>query len=580
MCMSGFGREMTSRSRALLLLTVITAIGGAFRFYNLAWGAPYYHFHMDEHDVFMGADLLRSSVQAAALSGKFFMYGPLQMYLVNGARWLYETVAHPLVLSNHQDGITYMVLGRAISAAFSTATIPVLYAVGTRVAGRMAGLLAAAYAAFAVLLIRDAHFFSVDMSMTFFCMLTWLLLLRMAERGSIGAGVATGVALAAAITCKYTAVFMAVPIALAHLLSPHRPHPLKPYRAWGRWGLRGLVPVVACVVTFLLLNPMVWLYWDKFLFDVRTQIAEPVSGATRPIFFAHVFDVAHPRVYWFTNLLWWGMGPALEIAALAGVVWLLTRRRPAALLAASVPIAYFALAGNSAAPFIRYAIPLVAALTVAAGVLSADLLDRPRWRRIAATATVLILGSTAAYAAAYINVFRQPDSRVAAARYLRQALPYDTKVLVEPSQNIPPLGSYFYATNFYRDYVLWGPTEERLDWLRLYGLDTYRYLYDRGRSDADKRAYIASRLVRVDWIVMDDTYVQWYDHLPGAEYGVVKQHYRDLFAGRLGFQLDRTFKVYPSLFGYEINDDRSELSFRLFDHPRVFVFRRGAAAES
>ena len=61
--------------RALVALTVITAIGGALRFYNLAWGAPYFHFHMDEHYVFMGADLLRMSMRAAALSGKFFMYG-------------------------------------------------------------------------------------------------------------------------------------------------------------------------------------------------------------------------------------------------------------------------------------------------------------------------------------------------------------------------------------------------------------------------------------------------------------------------------------------------------------------------
>src|SRR5688572_16693506 len=195
------------RRLALLALAVVTVLGGALRFYNLAWGAPYFHFHMDEHYVFMGADLLRTSMRDAALSGKFFMYGPLPMYLVNVVRSVYEAVAHPLVLTNHQDGITYMVMGRAISAAFGTLTIPLAYAIGTRLAGRLAGLLAAAYLAFSVLLIRDSHFFSVDMSMTFFCMLTWLALLRMAERGTIGSGIATGVAFAAALTSKYTAIF-------------------------------------------------------------------------------------------------------------------------------------------------------------------------------------------------------------------------------------------------------------------------------------------------------------------------------------------------------------------------------------
>ena len=44
------------------------------------------------------------------------------------------------------------------------------------------------------------------------------------------------------------------------------------------------------------------------------------------------------------------------------------------------------------------------------------------------------------------------------------------------------------------------------------------------------------------------------------------------------FELVRTYKVYPSLFGITINDDAAELSFRLFDHPRVFIFKRKGGA--
>jgi len=249
-----------------------------------------------------------------------------------------------------------------------------------------------------------------------------------------------------------------------------------------------------------------------------------------------------------------------------------------AVLSAIVPIAYFVVAGNTIAPFIRYAIPLAASLTIAAAVLCADLLRHPRWRVVGVTMTVIVLATTTAYAAAYMNIFRQPDSRVAAGRYLRQALPAGARVLVEPSQNTPPIGSYFYATDFYGDYVVWGPRQERLDFVQLYSLDTYVHLYDPQFPPEEKRGYIASKVSQADWIVMDDTYLQWYDHLNDAQYGPVKQYYRDLFAGRLGFELDKTFKVYPSLFGYEINDDRSEFSFRLFDHPRIWIFRRTPTA--
>ena len=58
----------------------------------------------------------------------------------------------------------------------------------------------------------------------------------------------------------------------------------------------------------------------------------------------------------------------------------------------------------------------------------------------------------------------------------------------------------------------------------------------------------------VDYIVMDDFYVQLYAHMSEAEHSVVKQYYRDLFGGKLGFDLVKTFKVYPSLFG--VRDQR------------------------
>jgi hypothetical protein len=47
-----------------------------------------------------------------------------------------------------------------------------------------------------------------------------------------------------------------------------------------------------------------------------------------------------------------------------------------------------------------------------------------------------------------------------------------------------------------------------------------------------------------------------------------------VFDGRLDFELVKTFKVYPSLFGIRIKDDAAELTFHQFDHPAIFVFAR------
>jgi hypothetical protein len=115
---------MLTRRGCLFALAIITGAGAGLRFYGLSKGTPYHHFHIDEHFVFAGADLLRQSMTKAAESQTFFMYGPLPMHLINVVRSLYEWVSGPLTLSARDDATTYMLLGRSISALLGTATIP------------------------------------------------------------------------------------------------------------------------------------------------------------------------------------------------------------------------------------------------------------------------------------------------------------------------------------------------------------------------------------------------------------------------------------------------------------------------
>lgn len=558
-------------------LLLICAAAAAFRFVGLGWGAPYFHFHIDEHYVFEGADMLRRSIREAAISGKFFMYGPLTMWTLNGVRAIHDRVAAPLVLTVNADEVTYMIMGRAISAAFGTACVPLIYIVGRRVAGRTAGLIAALLLACAVVQLRESHFFSVDTVMLFFAVLTWIFALRIAETGRARDYVFAGLGLGAAVACKYTALFLLPVLAIAHLCSPRRPDRLADAGGWSAWVLRGVTPLLVGGLLFVAVDPMAITYYDKFRADIVYWVVGVNAGTWRPIYVAQFADV-RPWLYWFTNILWWGLGPAFEIAGVIGVLWLLARRDRLSLVAAAFPIAYYAAAGQGIAPFMRYAAPLGAGLAVPAGVLCSDLLSRPRVRRAAIALTVVVCASTALYAAAYMHIYLSPDSRLTASAWLLANVPRDAAILVEPTHNRPPTGSYLEGNvDFNGDYVMWGTTpsnRDRHDYYQLHTLDTYRTLYNRGPSDEDRRGYIRSRLALADWIVMDDTFLDFYQHLPESDHSVVKQYYRDLFAGRLGFRLVKTFKVYPSLFGLDIVDDAAELTFRLFDHPKVFVFER------
>lgn len=561
------------RKTALWWLAAATALGAAFRFYNLGWGAPYFHFHIDEHFVFQPADLLRRDPHAAAMLPKFFMYSPLPMYLVNGVRSVYEAVAHPLVLTVPRDEVTYMVMGRAISAALGTATIPLVYYVAQRVAGRLAGVVAALLLACSVIHLRESHFFTVDISMTFFSVLTWCFLMRTVARGDALSDVGTSISFALGMLSKYTAIFLAPLIVFAQLLSAAAPRSVRPAARWIVPLARAAAIGAVALAIFFALDPLVIRYYPKFRSDLKDWVTDPLLGAWKPEWVAQFADV-NPTTYWFTNLLWWSLGPAFECWALAGIVWLFVRRDRFALIVASFPVVLWLLVGRTIAPFIRYAVPLAPPLAVAAGALSADWMRRPRLRFAALVGTPLVVIATGLWAIAYMNVYRQPDARLAASKWIHQTIPAHARILVEPSHNIPPTGTYLTSIDFYGQYVLFYPRTEEHDYYDMYVLDTYRTLYNRGPSDEFRRDYIRSRLAMVDWIVMDEWFYDQYKHLPESEHGVVKQYYRDLFAGRLGFQLVKTFKAYPSLFGHAINDDNAEWTFRQFDHPRVYIFHR------
>jgi hypothetical protein len=44
--------------------------------------------------------------------------------------------------------------------------------------------------------------------------------------------------------------------------------------------------------------------------------------------------------------------------------------------------------------------------------------------------------------------------------------------------------------------------------------------------------------------------------------------------GELGFELIKSFESYPSLGRWTIPDERADESFSVYDHPRVFLFRK------
>ena len=63
------------------------------------------------------------------------------------------------------------------------------------------------------------------------------------------------------------------------------------------------------------------------------------------------------------------------------------------------------------------------------------------------------------------------------------------------------------------------------------------------------------------------------DNLP-ERYPLTNRYYQLLFDGKLGFELALEQANHPNLLGIDINDEKADESFTLYDHARVLVFRK------
>ena len=63
------------------------------------------------------------------------------------------------------------------------------------------------------------------------------------------------------------------------------------------------------------------------------------------------------------------------------------------------------------------------------------------------------------------------------------------------------------------------------------------------------------------------------DNLP-ERYPLTNRYYQLLFDGKLGFELALEQANHPNLLGIDIDDEKADESFTLYDHARVLVFRK------
>jgi hypothetical protein len=542
---------MSEARRHLLLVLGVTVVGAALRFRGLDWGLPW-ALHIDER-LFVVAKAIRLERAldgGGAPDAGISSYGILPLWLLVAARKLFLGAASAPGPPAHGDEFAGTVLlARWISALWGTAAI-VLTALWARRWGARTAVLAAALTAGFPALVQASHFGTVEAPLVALLAGGMLAAERLAERPGLPRAAAAGSVLGLAVSVKAPGAVLALPMLHA---------------AWGGpvHRLRRAVTVLAAAAAVaLVLNPGLLAGGGAGGPDrgEHTTLGGNLRRAYSSDFHDWTLPYAHDVPGWTeaTRLLPYAMGVLPEILAVAGLLILLRRRDPrdVRLLLVLLPVLLVLLPAN--VKTVRFLLPALPALAVCAAAAVAALGARaPRWGAgVAAAAGALTL----LHGAAFSSIYAGTDARVAAAYWLDENVTGREIVAVEdPPGYGPPLGS---------------PSREiRRPDLRYELLWRDFYTGHERASEAERRRHLDAVLRRSTWLALSEGHRAEFTAAPELR-PVESELYRRLDAGELPFRKVAEFKSYPRLGPLVLRDDGAEVLMRVFDHPRVEIWKR------
>ncbi len=362
-------------------------LGLALRLYGLNWDQGN-SFHPDERQILFQVIKIAWPTSFAQfrdpvnspLNPHFFAYGSLPIYLL---AFVGNILAHFFPTLGSFANLT--LVGRVLSALFDSGTIVMTgylallltkdTAPGRPYAWNVA-LLAATLVAFTPFQLQLSHFYAVDTMLLFFVEFTVLAsaVLVNTERltlWSVLAGLGYGLALGT----KFSAAPLAIPIVVAMILRWSR------QRDFFAAVTTLLSIALVTIITFLIVEPYALLDMSNFIQQVSDQGS--LARGTLDLPYVRQFAGTIPFVYEAQNMLLWGLGLMLGLAAFAGLLWLLWRvwKRDAGLwlVVLSWVIVYGAIMCSFYAKFMRYMLPIYPFLTLMAASFVMALLHR-EWR--------------------------------------------------------------------------------------------------------------------------------------------------------------------------------------------------------
>ncbi len=459
-------------------------------------------------------------------------------------------------------------IGRLLSALFDTLTIGLVYLLARRLGGStLAGLLAAGFQAFAVLHIQYSHFYGAETLAACITTAAVVVSVRIARRGPTTRAIITvGALVGLAIAAKLSTAPVLVAPAAAIVVAQWRRGTSSSERL--RAGVTDLALLgLSAVAVIKLTLPYAFGQWwglrmgPRFLDDL--EYLGGVNDGTFNVPWTIQWIGRSRLLGPLETAFWWGMGPALAVAVVAGLVLAVGRVRRGEswwLVPLAFVVAEILTVSRQFNGLVRYLLPAYPVAIAMAGVAMARLVvfartsDLGRWpRRMAAVTVGACVVGTALWGLAFTNgVYRSDHSRIEATEWI--------------TENVAP-GSM--VSHSVWDDALPLPTTDAQA-LGLTVIDIEPFAND---SPAKVETLIAG-LDRIDYLIESSN--RLYDSVERfpARYPATVAYYDALFDGRLGFREVARFTNEPSLLGITVDDADAEETFTVYDHPTVIIWQK------
>ena len=529
-----------------LSLALLFAGALAVRLFGIDWDQGH-AFHPDERRIAEAVGEL--SFAPLDLDPGFYAYGSLPMLATRAAASLLGQAAPRLAT---WEGT--ILVGRALSALWGASGCVLLALLGRRLFDARAGLLAGSLLAIAVFPVQNAHFATNDVPLATLVLATLLLLARAVDRPSALAFGLAGAAAGLALATKASAATLLLPLVLAPLLA------FVPARRFGATAAALAASALGLGAAFVAGQPSV-LSAPRALLAAVAEQGDMVRHAGSVPYTNQYVGTPH-GLYELSEIVLWGLGPALGLAALLGAALriraVVRQREPRELLLWAWAVPFFLLTASFEVRFPRYLLPLYPLLLLAAARLLAPPGEAGASIRAARR---LVLGLSAGYLLAFLSIYARPHSVVAASEWFHENVSPDASVLApEWEEGFP--------------FSLPGRPAERfrVGTLALYAPD-----------GPEKTEALANALASADLLVFPTKRLYGAVTQAAGRFPDTDRLFRLLFAGDLGWRLERTFASRPELLGLRLPTELADESFSVYDHPKVVVFRnvaRLSAAET